>query len=250
MNCDVIRDLLPLYAEDIASEASKKLIEEHLDCCTVCRGIARQMCAPIEAAPANTPDPILALKKQKKKNRRRVILACAFTALVIFLSWWIYMETHFRGSSLKTVTTDRETILSEMPELEISQDEFSLSEYVFEIPPVVECAESEFLVAISYEEIESYISDIIPQDADVFDICASNQSVTIGYKLNGRTHYIEYLDTDYTGNTDLIRKSIFVPKGSDNVHTAYETEYAGENHTTYEKQVTRHVWFGFLQIPK
>lgn len=181
--------------------------------------------------------------------KKKTILTVAIAAfVVVLLAVWLYLEFHFTMTTYVIATTNRETILSEMPELEITQDEFSLSERVFEIPPVVECAESEFLVAISYEEIESYISDIIPQDADVFDICASKYSVIVGYKLNGRTHYIEYLDTDCTGNTDLIRKSIFVPKGNDNIHTAYETEYAGINHITYEKQVSRHVWFGFLQV--
>ena len=181
--------------------------------------------------------------------KKKTILTVAIVFVVIvLLAVWLYLEFHFTGSTLKTVTTNRETILSEMPELEITQDEFSLSEYVFEIPSVVECAESEFLVAISYEEIESYVSYIIPQDADVCDVCASNHSLTIGYKLNGKTHYIEYLDTNYTGYIDIIRKSIFVPKGNDNIHTAYETEYAGINHITYKKQISRHVWFGFLQV--
>ena len=85
MNCDVIRDLLPMYAEGLTSEASNRLIEEHLEECTVCRGIARQMMEPIEAVQAEIPDPILTLIKQKKKTRRRVILACVCTALIVFL---------------------------------------------------------------------------------------------------------------------------------------------------------------------
>ena len=36
-NCDIIRDLLPLYAEHITSEASNALVEEHLAECEACR---------------------------------------------------------------------------------------------------------------------------------------------------------------------------------------------------------------------
>ena len=36
MNCDVIRDLLPLYADEVCSEASKALVEEHLQSCERC----------------------------------------------------------------------------------------------------------------------------------------------------------------------------------------------------------------------
>ncbi len=35
-NCDIIRDLLPLYAEHITSEATNALVEEHLAECEVC----------------------------------------------------------------------------------------------------------------------------------------------------------------------------------------------------------------------
>ena len=29
--CEVIRDLLPLYADDVCSAGSRKMVEEHLD---------------------------------------------------------------------------------------------------------------------------------------------------------------------------------------------------------------------------
>lgn len=249
MNCDVIRDLLPLYADGLASEASEKLIEEHIAECTVCRGIARQMCTPMETSAADSPDPMIALKKQKKKNRRRVILACVCTVLVLLLSWWIYMETHFTGSMHKTVSTNRELILSEMPDLKITQNEFDLSHTVFEIPPVKELSENEMLTAIPYEEIEDYISEILPDNAEMHDVGASKYGVYIGYKLDDKLYYISYFDMDLTGNTDLIRKEIIVPKGKDPVHIYYKTEFAGETHITYEKQVSRHIWFGFLNMP-
>ena len=46
-NCDVIRDLLPLYAEHITSEATNALVEEHLAECEVCRAELEQMEQPV-----------------------------------------------------------------------------------------------------------------------------------------------------------------------------------------------------------
>ena len=43
-NCDIIRDLLPLYAEHITSEATNALVEEHLAECEACRAELEQMC--------------------------------------------------------------------------------------------------------------------------------------------------------------------------------------------------------------
>ena len=36
-NCDLISDLLPLYKDEICSEASRKIIEEHLAECPDCK---------------------------------------------------------------------------------------------------------------------------------------------------------------------------------------------------------------------
>ena len=45
-NCDIIRDLLPLYAEHITSEATNALVEEHLAECEACRAELEQMEQP------------------------------------------------------------------------------------------------------------------------------------------------------------------------------------------------------------
>ena len=37
LSCGVIRDLLPLYAENLAGEESRQLVEEHLADCEACR---------------------------------------------------------------------------------------------------------------------------------------------------------------------------------------------------------------------
>ena len=49
-NCDIIRDLLPLYAEHITSEATNALVEEHLAECEACRAELEQMEQPVPAA--------------------------------------------------------------------------------------------------------------------------------------------------------------------------------------------------------
>lgn len=35
--CDVIMDLLPLYQDDVCSDASRKLVEDHLNECAECK---------------------------------------------------------------------------------------------------------------------------------------------------------------------------------------------------------------------
>lgn len=42
-NCDVIKDLLPLYHDEVCSEASKEVVEEHLKECISCKEILQKL---------------------------------------------------------------------------------------------------------------------------------------------------------------------------------------------------------------
>ena len=37
INCDIIKDVLPLYLDGVVSNATKDMVEEHLRCCDSCR---------------------------------------------------------------------------------------------------------------------------------------------------------------------------------------------------------------------
>lgn len=43
IDCSVIRDLLPLYADDVCSDGSRRLIEEHLPECPECSAVLKQL---------------------------------------------------------------------------------------------------------------------------------------------------------------------------------------------------------------
>ena len=36
ISCDIIRDVLPLYAEDLVSDATRQMVEDHLCGCDPC----------------------------------------------------------------------------------------------------------------------------------------------------------------------------------------------------------------------
>ena len=83
--CAVVRDLLPLYAENMIEEETHALVDEHLEECPECskklEEIKAEAAAP--AAPAvDTAKPLLSLKKMI--NKRRWITA-AIAALCVFI---------------------------------------------------------------------------------------------------------------------------------------------------------------------
>jgi hypothetical protein len=92
LSCDVIQDLLPLYAEGIASKASDALVEEHLKTCEACRKKYKSMKAKVTVMPDST----LPLKKIQKKMRRKryaaVFLAVAM-ALVVAVTMFSYISS-------------------------------------------------------------------------------------------------------------------------------------------------------------
>lgn len=79
MNCDVIRDLLPLYADEVCSEASKALVEEHLQSCESCGKELRIMRSGEPSAIAEEVNTAQAAQKAWKRNKivtaEKVLLA-------------------------------------------------------------------------------------------------------------------------------------------------------------------------------
>ncbi len=55
MNCNVIKDLLPLYIDECCSEESRKLISEHLENCPECKKSCAYMRKTCTSQPAPLP---------------------------------------------------------------------------------------------------------------------------------------------------------------------------------------------------
>ena len=80
LECDVIRDLLPLYAEKLASPASSALVEQHLAECPACRTELEQMEKPVPVQPEPQPDaPLKNIRSSLNRRRLRTML-CSFAA--------------------------------------------------------------------------------------------------------------------------------------------------------------------------
>ena len=77
LSCDVIRDLLPLYADRAASADTAALVEEHLASCPACREELGRLGAALPAEPEGAEP----LRRFKRWWRRRQVLI-AVTAVV------------------------------------------------------------------------------------------------------------------------------------------------------------------------
>lgn len=84
-DCEVIRDLIPLYVDDAASEASQKLVKEHIESCRECKKMMEDMKGtlqiPVSAAQQlKDTEPFYKLKKSLV---RTIIKAAVVVGLVI-----------------------------------------------------------------------------------------------------------------------------------------------------------------------
>lgn len=90
-NCDIIRDLLPLYAEHITSEASNALVEEHLAECEACRAELEQMEQPVPVRPEAQPDaPLRRIRAALQRRSIRTAIGTVLAALcALALIFWM-----------------------------------------------------------------------------------------------------------------------------------------------------------------
>lgn len=85
--CAVVRDLLPLYAENLTEDETKKLVDEHLESCEECRQRLAEIDTKI-VAPVDSSKPLMALKKEIQKRRW-------FSAIVAAMLVFIVVFTYF-----------------------------------------------------------------------------------------------------------------------------------------------------------
>ena len=246
--CDIIQDLLPLFADGQASEDTKRLIQEHLKTCKACTSVANAMCAPMEAERMPEEEVFTnILRKHKRKIRRRVLLACLLTVLLCITAWWLYMEFHFVIETPVVVSNSQETILKEIPMLALSQAEKDFAREIPSIPTFQEESENLEIKIYPLEKVSSVLSPILPANAQLMEVSSIGNGIYITYQLDGNQIIIDYLDPNQDRVIDSVSKTIGVPSSSGDVDIVYSVQYACIlDWTKYEKLKSRHIWFGFL----
>ena len=92
LDCDIVRDLLPLYHDGVVSENSSLAIKQHLENCTECQKEYEVLCAdiPVEAEVFTTKKQFSNMMKKSKRKRFfisvvAVIIICAIVIGGYFL---------------------------------------------------------------------------------------------------------------------------------------------------------------------
>lgn len=83
INCDIINDILPLYLENMVSDSTKNMVEEHIENCEDCSNklisMKKEMNIPVD----NNTNVILKIKKQIDRKNIQTAFLSGLIVLVI-----------------------------------------------------------------------------------------------------------------------------------------------------------------------
>ncbi len=115
--CGMIQDLLPLYVDGAATEASKQAVEAHLPTCQTCQKYYETLCSAdflAEKTHHEQEDQQMAesLKRVKEKihNKMRTTVLCAVAAVVVLLGgYYLLFQAPIKNIDLNDITIAVET---------------------------------------------------------------------------------------------------------------------------------------------
>ena len=135
ISCNVIRDLLPLYAENMVSEDSKRIVEQHICDCKDCSALLNNTVIPVEVITYGDDAALKAVKRQI--DRRRSVtawFAVWLTAALVCCVWTFLCSPVYLSyeDAIKSVEiTDYEN-QGNFVILEYSDRVEDLAQYVYE----------------------------------------------------------------------------------------------------------------------
>ncbi len=117
-SCDTVRDMLPLYVDNIVSDDTRAIVEEHLASCDACRKAYETMKNSVVLPADGDAKQLKRFKGAWKKKKRAVALTTVIaTILALFIGYGIFDHFAYREEIAvngAVYTRSRETV-SDIP---------------------------------------------------------------------------------------------------------------------------------------
>ncbi|MDE7015132.1 MAG: zf-HC2 domain-containing protein [Kineothrix sp.] len=97
--CDTVRDLLPMYIDQMTSDTTNRSMEEHMESCGECRAVMEQMKQPVQAETAPEVKEFKKFLKESKKRMRWFYWFMAAAAMIAVLTCFIVNLATEKGLS-------------------------------------------------------------------------------------------------------------------------------------------------------
>ena len=90
-DCEIVRDLIPLYVDDVCSNATKELVKKHLEKCNKCKEIFETIKNNENNENSNEKESLKKFNNKIKKNKiKAIIISLIVFVIVIILIKYIY----------------------------------------------------------------------------------------------------------------------------------------------------------------
>ena len=96
ISCNIIRDLLPLYAEDLASDDTRTLVDEHLCDCEDCNEILNNMKKGTPVPMETAPESLNKVKRIIRRKRILSVMAAVMTLITLASLVFTFLFTPFQ----------------------------------------------------------------------------------------------------------------------------------------------------------
>lgn len=117
INCNVIKDVLPLYVDDVVSMETKEMVEDHLQHCESCQKEAEQMKQEL-VLPIEKQAPLFKKIKKKWRHKKLMIssLSVLLTGVILFGAFFFVFHYDtvipYSESLIQIETEDNERLVS------------------------------------------------------------------------------------------------------------------------------------------
>lgn len=85
VTCNIIKDILPLYVENMISDDSRAMVEEHIEHCQECQASLNEMKSTNILPKDTNTSPLLKIQSKLRKKKVQIALLSAMLSLVIFV---------------------------------------------------------------------------------------------------------------------------------------------------------------------
>jgi predicted nucleic acid-binding Zn ribbon protein len=92
--CDVIRDLLPLYVDEACSEASAEKVRDHLAVCSDCYAVFQQMCSDTNEELLKKEKESILQRHEKKEKAKTTIKSISIVSAVLSI---LFLTVYIAG---------------------------------------------------------------------------------------------------------------------------------------------------------
>ena len=148
-------------------------------------------------------DYIAQVHAQKRKN---IIVGVAISVVCVLLLLFIFVDNSEKGAVLDEVTA-----LNCAPALALTEEELALAETILDYDDFRNALNYDLVensTVFSVEETWDIYSAVIPENAEVTEVCVAGAVVNIGYTQPQHQIYLEYVDADRSGTVDQVRKTL------------------------------------------